>query len=75
MCATTARLPARIRRRPCSSIRRIVAVSIRSSILAGYAGLMQADAYAGFGKLYVANRKGGPIVEAACWAHGRRKLL
>jgi hypothetical protein len=36
--------------------------------LAGYAGLMQADAYAGFGKLYYANRKEGPIVEAACWA-------
>ncbi|WFU77156.1 transposase [Bradyrhizobium sp. CB2312] len=28
--------------------------------LAGYAGLMQADAYAGFGRLYEANRKGGP---------------
>jgi hypothetical protein len=27
---------------------------------------MQADAYAGFTKLYQANRKPGPIVEAAC---------
>ena len=36
---------------------------------------MQADAYAGFGKLYEANRKRGPIVEAACWAHGRRKFF
>jgi transposase len=43
--------------------------------LAGYAGLMQADAYAGFDKLYEANRKGGPIIEAACWAHGRRKFF
>jgi transposase len=43
--------------------------------LTGYAGLMQADAYAGFSKLYVANRKGGPIIEAACWAHGRRKFF
>ena len=43
--------------------------------LAGYAGLMQADAYAGFTKLYQANRKPGPIVEAACWAHGRRKFF
>ncbi|MFK4492329.1 hypothetical protein ABIA45_007407 [Bradyrhizobium sp. USDA 336] len=43
--------------------------------LAGYAGLMQADAYAGFGRLYEANRKGGPIIEAACWAHGRRKFF
>jgi transposase len=40
--------------------------------LAGYAGLMQADAYAGFNRLYDARRKGGPIVEAACWAHARR---
>jgi hypothetical protein len=32
MCATTARLPGEIRQRPCSSTRRIVAVSIRSSI-------------------------------------------
>lgn len=43
--------------------------------LAGYAGLMQADAYAGFNRLYEPNRKGGPIIEAACWAHGRRKFF
>ena len=43
--------------------------------LAGYAGLMQADAYAGFNKLYEAGRKPGPIVEAACWAHARRKFF
>jgi transposase len=43
--------------------------------LAGYSGIMQADAYAGFNGLYVAGRKPGPIVEAACWAHGRRKLF
>ena len=36
---------------------------------------MQADAYAGFNGLYVAGRKPGPIIEAACWAHGRRKLF
>ena len=41
--------------------------------LASYVGLMQADAYAGFNRLYEATRKGGPISEAACWAHGRRK--
>src|SRR5207237_3204917 len=43
--------------------------------LAGYAGLMQADAYAGFARLYEANRKPGPMIEAACWAHGRRKFF
>jgi transposase len=42
--------------------------------LASYSGIMQADAYAGFNGLYVAGRKPGPIIEAACWAHGRRKL-
>ena len=31
--------------------------------------------YAGFTKLYEANRKGGPIIEAACWAHARRKFF
>ena len=43
--------------------------------LASYAGLMQADAYAGFNRLYEADRKPGPIIEAACWAHARRKFF
>jgi transposase len=43
--------------------------------LAGYQGILQADAYAGFGELYAPGRKPGPITEAACWAHGRRKLF
>jgi transposase len=43
--------------------------------LARYAGLMQADAYAGFNRLYEASRKPGPIVEAACWAHARREFF
>jgi transposase len=43
--------------------------------LGDYAGLMQADAYAGFNRLYGATRKPGPIVEAACWAHARRKFF
>ena len=43
--------------------------------LAGFAGLMQADAYAGFNRLYEASRKAGPIIEAACWAHARRKFF
>jgi transposase len=36
--------------------------------LASFSGVLQADAYAGFGHLY----EGGRIVEAACWAHARR---
>jgi hypothetical protein len=43
--------------------------------LAGYAGLMQADAYAGFNRFYQAGRKPGPIIEAMCWAHARRKFF
>ena len=43
--------------------------------VADYTGMMQADAYAGFNRLYEADRKGGPITEAACWAHGRRKFF
>jgi len=43
--------------------------------LAGYAGILQADAYAGFNQLYVVERRPGPITEAACWAHSRRKFF
>ena len=43
--------------------------------LAGYGGILQADAYAGFNDLYASERKPDPIVEALCWAHGRRKLF
>ena len=43
--------------------------------LASWSGLLQADAYAGFNGLYVEGRAPGAIVEAACWAHGRRKFF
>ena len=36
--------------------------------LANFTGILQADAYSGFGHLYEA----GKIQEAACWAHARR---
>ncbi len=45
------------------------------SHLRDYAGILQADAYAGYNRLYEAGRKPGPITEASCWAHGRRKLF
>jgi transposase len=38
--------------------------------LSKFAGILQADGYAGFHHLY----EGGRIVEAACWAHVRRKF-
>ena len=43
--------------------------------LAGYCGILQADAYAGFKMLYAPDREPGPITEAGCWAHARRKLF
>ena len=43
--------------------------------LAGWAGMLQADAYGGYGKLYVGERRPAPIIEAACWAHARRKFF
>ena len=39
--------------------------------LAKFAGVLQADAFAGFNALFV----GGQIQEAACWAHARRKFF
>jgi transposase len=43
--------------------------------LAGYAGILQADAYDGYNKLYQAGRNPGPILEAACWVHARRPFF
>jgi transposase len=43
--------------------------------LAGYSGILQADAYAGFNVLYELDRKPGPITVAGCWAHARRKFF
>ncbi len=43
--------------------------------LANYSGILQADAYDGYGKLYLAGREPGPILEAACWAHARRPFF
>jgi len=37
-----------------------------------FRGILQADAYAGFNPLY--ERASGPLLEAACWAHARRKF-
>jgi len=43
--------------------------------LATYAGILQADAFDGYNRLYLADRKPGPIVEALCWSHARRKFF
>src|ERR1700731_99292 len=43
--------------------------------LAGYAGILQADAYDGYNKLYQAGRSPGLILESACWVHARRPFF
>ena len=43
--------------------------------LANYVGIFQADAYSGYNKLYEPDRKPGPILEVACWVHGRRPFF
>ena len=43
--------------------------------LAGYSGILQADAFDGYGKLYEAGRRPGPVTEAACWVHARRPFF
>ena len=39
--------------------------------LKDFTGILQADAYPGYWKLY----EGGRVIEAACWAHARRKFV
>ena len=45
------------------------------SHLEAYSGILQADAYGGYGKLYEPGRVPGPVLEAGCWAHARRKFF
>ncbi|MXY40952.1 MAG: IS66 family transposase [Rhodospirillaceae bacterium] len=42
--------------------------------LRGYAGILQADAFAGYNRLYEPGRSPGPVTEAACFGHARRKF-
>ena len=43
--------------------------------LAGFAGILQANAYGGFNRLYEPDREPGPALEAACWAHAQVQVL
>ena len=42
--------------------------------LAGYRGILQADAYAGYNALFRADRLPAALTRALCWAHARRKF-
>ena len=65
--------PPRARARPrCGSpMHRIARENIRKSIWKNFRGVLQADGYAGFSKIY----EGGRVTEAACMAHVRRKFF
>jgi transposase len=43
--------------------------------LAGWAGVLQADAYGGYNDLYRAGREPAPVTSALCWSHARRKFF
>jgi transposase len=43
--------------------------------LSGYAGILQADAFDGYNRLYLPDRKPGLIIKALCWSHARRKFF
>ncbi|MFT3523506.1 IS66 family transposase, partial [Klebsiella pneumoniae] len=42
--------------------------------LRSFRGVLQADAFAGYDRLFSTSREGGVLTEAACWAHARRKI-
>jgi len=42
--------------------------------LAGWSGILQADAYSGYGDLYAGDRTPAPVLSGLCWAHARRKF-
>ncbi len=43
--------------------------------LAGYRGILQADAYAGYNALFRSDRPPAPLTRALCWAHARRRFF
>jgi transposase len=43
--------------------------------LATWSGILQADAYGGYGELYTPGRQSGAVIEAGCFAHARRKFF
>ena len=43
--------------------------------LRGWAGILQADAFDGYNRLYLPDRKPGLIIKALCWSHARRKFF
>ncbi|CAN7143727.1 IS66 family transposase [Agrobacterium tumefaciens] len=40
-----------------------------------FTGILQADAYGGYNPLFKMDRDSGPLTQALCWAHSRRKFF
>ena len=74
MCATIVRSAAPRQRRRCSITRAIEPASILRHIRQ-LCRDCPGCAYSGYNKLYGPDRKPGPILEAACWAHARRPFF
>ncbi len=43
--------------------------------LKSFTGILQADAYGGYNPLFKVDREPGPLTQALCWAHSRRKFF
>ncbi|WJS05580.1 IS66 family transposase (plasmid) [Roseibium aggregatum] len=43
--------------------------------LRSFAGILQADAYSGYNPLFKVDRDPGPLTQALCWSHARRKFF
>jgi hypothetical protein len=74
MCAMTVRSAAEFQPR-CSMPPGIAGAEHPARHLACYTGILQADAYGGYDHLYEADRPPGPIRQALCWSHARRKFF
>src|SRR5947207_15671736 len=70
----TGRSAGHMRRRRCF-IRRPIEDQHPQAHLAKYSGILQADAFGGYTKLYELQRSPGAIREAACWVHARRPFF
>ncbi|CTQ47394.1 IS66 family transposase [Roseibium aggregatum] len=43
--------------------------------LKSFTGILQADAYSGYNPLFKVDRDPGPLTQALCWSHARRKFF
>ncbi|MER8989472.1 transposase [Mesorhizobium sp. M0843] len=75
MSATTGHSAAPIRPPRCSTIRATSACRIPDQLSRCARGVRHGGAYGGYGELYAADRRPGPVLEAGCIAHARRKFF